>query len=79
MPDLYTAAAVFALSAAFLLALRDTFGRLAVRGIDPVLGSSVAVVVSLIVLTSVSAAMGDFRTPLPASGRPAVYIVPKQF
>ncbi|MDP6367464.1 MAG: EamA family transporter [Nitrospinota bacterium] len=71
---MYTAAAVFALSAAFLLALRDTFGRLAVRGIDPVLGSSVTAVVSLIVLTSVSAAMGDFRTPLPASGRPAVYI-----
>ncbi len=57
-----------------MLALRDTFGRLAIRGIDPVLGSSITAVVSLIVLTSISAAMGDFQTPLPTSGWPMLYI-----
>jgi drug/metabolite transporter (DMT)-like permease len=71
---LYTTAAIFALCAAFMLALRDTFGRLAVRGIDPILGSFVTAIVGLTVLAAISAILGDFRTPLPPWGRPTLYI-----
>lgn len=67
-------AAAFAIFAAFMLALRDTFGRLAVRGIDPILGSMVTAVAGLFVLAVVSTLLGDFRTPLPPWGWPTLYI-----
>jgi len=35
-------AALFALCAAFLLALRDIFGRFGVRGVDPIVGAAVS-------------------------------------
>jgi len=71
---LYESAALFALCAAFMLALRDTFGRLAVQDIHPVSGSWVTAIAGLAALGAVSAALGDFRTPLPPTGWPTLYI-----
>ena len=57
-----------------MLALRDTFGRLAVQDIHPVSGSWVTAIAGLAALGAVSAALGDFRTPLPPTGWPTLYI-----
>jgi uncharacterized membrane protein len=59
-------AALFALCAAFLLALRDIFGRFGVRGIDPMVGSAVSALAGLPVLAVISAGLGDFARPWPA-------------
>ncbi|OGL59648.1 MAG: hypothetical protein A3J27_15120 [Candidatus Tectomicrobia bacterium RIFCSPLOWO2_12_FULL_69_37] len=61
-------AALFALCAALLLALRDIFGRFGVRGIDPIVGTAVSALVGLPVLAFVSFLNGDFAHPWP--GRP---------
>ncbi len=50
------------LTAAFLLALRDIFGRMAVRGIDPVVGTGATAVLGLPVLVAVSLIRGDFTS-----------------
>ena len=71
---MYESAALFALCAAFMLALRDTFGRLAVQDIHPVSGSWVTAIAGLAALGAVSAALGDFRTPLPPPGWLTLYI-----
>ncbi|MBI3126084.1 MAG: DMT family transporter [Candidatus Tectomicrobia bacterium] len=59
-------AALFALCAAFLLALRDIFGRFGVRGLDPIVGTAVSAVAGLPVLLAISLALGDFARPWPA-------------
>ena len=59
-------AALFALCAAFLLALRDIFGRFGVRGVDPIVGSAVSALAGLPVLAVISAALGDYSRPWPA-------------
>lgn len=67
-------AAIYALLSAVLLALRDIFGRLAVRGIDPISGSACTAVVGLPVLWAVSAWRGDFADPPPELGWPLLFI-----
>ena len=42
------------LGAAFLLALRDVFGRMAVRGIDSVVGTGATAIFGMMVLVAVS-------------------------
>lgn len=59
-------AAFFALCAAFLLALRDIFGRFGVRGIDPIAGSAVSALAGIPVLALISLLAGDFARPWPA-------------
>lgn len=65
---------LIALGAAFLLALRDTFGRLAMRGIDPVAGSGASAVLGLPILILVSLLSGDFTLATPVRGWPLVAI-----
>jgi drug/metabolite transporter (DMT)-like permease len=67
-------AVYFALSGAILLALRDIFGRLAMRGIDPVLGTAATALVGQVVLAVISAANGDFTQPWPGWGLPLLNI-----
>ncbi len=67
-------AAIYALLSAVLLALRDVFGRLAVRGIDPIAGSAFTAIVGLPVLWAVSAWRGDFSDPPPGPGWPLLFI-----
>lgn len=67
-------AVVFALSGAFLLSLRDIFGRLAMRGIDPVLGTAAIALVGQLILAVISAANGDFAQPWPGWGLPLLNI-----
>ena len=64
----------FALSGSILLALRDIFGRLAMRGIDPVLGTAATALVGQVVLALISAANGDFTQPWPGWGLPLLNI-----
>lgn len=59
-------AALFALCAALLLALRDIFGRFGVRGVDPIVGTAVSALVGLPVLGLVSLLNGDFAHPWPS-------------
>ena len=49
-----------ALGSAFMLALRDIFGRMAVRGIDSVVGTGATAVFGMLVLVAVSLIQGDF-------------------
>ena len=49
-----------ALGSAFMLALRDIFGRMAVRGIDSVIGTGATAVFGMLVLVAVSLIQGDF-------------------
>ena len=42
-----------ALGSAFMLALRDIFGRMAVRGIDSVIGTGATAVFGMLVLVAV--------------------------
>ncbi len=65
---------LIALGAAFLLALRDTFGRLAMRGIDPVAGSGASAVLGLPILILVSFISGDFTSSPPVWGWPLAAI-----
>lgn len=62
------------LTAALLLALRDIFGRMAVRGIDPVLGTGATAILGLPVLVAVSLAVGDFMSSPWVWGWPLVVI-----
>ncbi|MEE9274253.1 MAG: EamA family transporter [bacterium] len=67
-------AALFALCAALLLALRDIFGRIGLRGVDPILGTGASALLGLPVLALVSALAGDFQHPWPGLGRPLLLI-----
>ena len=67
-------AVFFALGGAILLALRDIFGRLAMRGIDPVLGTAATALVGQVLLAVISAVNGDFTQPWPAWGLPLLNI-----
>lgn len=67
-------AVFFAIGGAFLLALRDIFGRLAMRGIDPVLGTAATALVGQVLLAVISAVNGDFTQPWPAWGLPLLNI-----
>ncbi|MFQ5851218.1 MAG: DMT family transporter [Candidatus Binatia bacterium] len=68
------AAAFFALCGAVFLALRDIIGRLAIRGIDPVLGTAATTLLGLPILALISALGGDFRHPWPGWDQPLVNI-----
>lgn len=71
---MFEPAAIYALVSAILLALRDIFGRLGVRGIDPVAGSAFTAVIGLPILWIVSASRGDFSDPWPGLGWPLLFI-----
>ena len=71
---MFETAAVYALISAILLALRDIFGRFAVRGIDPISGTAFTAIIGLPVLWIVSAARGDFSGPWPGLGWPLLFI-----
>ncbi|MDE0341157.1 MAG: EamA family transporter [Nitrospinae bacterium] len=71
---MFETATVYALISAVLLALRDIFGRFAVRGIDPITGTAFTAIVGLPVLWIVSAARGDFSDPWPGLGWPLLFI-----
>ncbi|MEK6708953.1 MAG: EamA family transporter, partial [Nitrospinota bacterium] len=58
-------AALFAICAAFFLALRDIFGRFGVRGVDPIVGSAASALAGLPILLVISLAAGDFAQPWP--------------
>ena len=64
----------YSLCAAFLLALRDIFGRMAVRKIDPIIGTGASAVLGLPILALVSGLLGDFRQPWPSLGWPLLNI-----
>ncbi|MFC1491865.1 DMT family transporter [Nitrospinota bacterium] len=67
-------AAVFGLCAALCLSLRDILGRMAVREIDPIVGTGVSALVGIPVLGLVSALIGDFRHPWPGWDWPLFHI-----
>lgn len=71
---MFETAAVYALISAVLLALRDIFGRFAVRGIDPITGTAFTAIIGLPVLWIVSALRGDFSDPWPGLGWPLLFI-----
>ncbi len=71
---MFETAAVYALISAVLLALRDIFGRFAVRGIDPITGTAFTAIIGLPVLWFVSAVRGDFSDPWPGLGWPLLFI-----
>ena len=71
---MFETAAVYALISAILLALRDIFGRFAVRGIDPITGTAFTAIIGLPVLWLISAARGDFSDPWPGLGWPLLFI-----
>ncbi len=50
------------LTSALLLALRDIFGRMAMRGVDPVVGTGATAFLGLPVLVAVSLFRGDFTS-----------------
>ena len=52
------------LTSALLLALRDIFGRMAMRGVDPVVGTGATAFLGLPVLVAVSLFRGDFTSSL---------------
>ena len=67
-------AIVLALLGALFLALRDIFSRLAMRGIDPLLGTAATAVAGQIFLGIFSAWNGDFRDPWPGLGWPLFFM-----
>ena len=58
------------LTSAFLLALRDIFGRMAMRGVDPVVGTGATAFLGLPVLVAVSLFRGDFTSSPFVGGWP---------
>ena len=62
------------LGAAVLLALRDVFGRMAVRGIDSVVGTGATAIFGMMVLVAVSLIQGDFAEAPFIWGWPLVII-----
>ena len=56
------------LAGAFFLALRDIFGRPALRGIDPIWGTAATAAAGEVVLALFCVANGDFRDPWPGWG-----------
>ena len=58
------------LTSAFLLALRDIFGRMAMRGVDPVVGTGATAFLGLPVLVAVSLFRGDFSSSPFVGGWP---------
>ncbi len=71
---MFDPAAIYALVSAILLALRDIFGRLAVRGIDPIMGAAFTAIIGLPILGTVSFLGGDFADPWPGLGWPLLFI-----
>ena len=71
---MFETAAVYALISAILLALRDIFGRFAVRGINPITGTAFTAVIGLPILWTVSVLRGDFFDPWPGFGWPLLFI-----
>lgn len=71
---MFETAAVYALISAVLLALRDIFGRFAIRGIDPITGTAFTAIIGLPVLWTVSVIRGDFSDPWPGFGWPLLFI-----
>lgn len=67
-------AIVFALGTAFFLALRDVFGRMAMRGVDPLLGTAATAFTGLLVLSAAAFLNGDFHGAWPGWGRPLLLI-----
>ncbi len=67
-------AMVYALGTAFFLALRDIFGRLATRDIDPVLGTAATAFTGLVVLACAALVNGDFQAGFPGWGWPLFMI-----
>ncbi len=67
-------AIVFALGTAFFLALRDVFGRMAMRGVDPLLGTAATAFTGLVVLAAAAFLNGDFQGAWPGWGRPLLLI-----
>ena len=58
------------LTSALLLALRDIFGRMAMRGVDPVVGTGATAFLGLPVLVAVSLFRGDFTSSPFVGGWP---------
>ena len=71
---MFETAAVYALISAILLALRDIFGRFAVRDIDPITGTAFTAIIGLPVLWIVSVLRGDYSDPWPGFGWPLTFI-----
>ena len=71
---MFETAAVYALISAILLALRDIFGRFAVRGIDPITGTAFTAIIGLPVLWIVSVLRGDYSDAWPGFGWPLAFI-----
>ncbi len=67
-------AIVYALGTAFFLALRDIFGRMALRDIDPVLGTAATAFTGLVVLTCAAFLNADLQAGWPGWGRPLFMI-----
>lgn len=67
-------AIVFALGTAFFLALRDVFGRMAMRGVDPLLGTAATAFTGLVILAAAAFLNGDFDGAWPGWGRPLFLI-----
>ncbi len=62
------AGVIYALIAAFFLALRDIFGRMATRDIDPVAVSAATAFTGLVVLTCAALLNGDLHAGFPGWG-----------
>lgn len=73
-PGVVDTAIVYALGTAFFLALRDIFGRMAMRGIDPVLGTAATAFTGLVVLTCAAVLNGDLQAGWPGWGWPLFMI-----
>lgn len=58
-------AILYTLAGALFLALRDIFGRLAMRGIDLIMGTAATAVAGQLILGIMSALHGDFAHPWP--------------
>ncbi len=67
-------AIVYSLGTAFFLALRDIFGRMAMRGIDSVLGTAATAFAGLVVLTCAAFLNGDLQAGWPGWGWPLFMI-----
>lgn len=67
-------AILYALGTAFFLAFRDIFGRMAMRGIDSVLGTAATAVTGLAVLTVAAFLSGDLQAGWPGWGWPLLVI-----
>lgn len=59
---------LFALSASVCLALRDIFGRLAMRSVDPIVGTAGSALLGLPILVVISLLLGDLQNPWPPVG-----------